>query len=116
MLENFEKNCRELYLSQFTEEEKQEILVNQDAIDDSDMQLRCHGMYIDIDRKYYINRNFHNEEYFKIIDDRDKKIAELQELIKTAKAHVGIAKTKEEVEEILLRYDIIDKKRKLVTK
>lgn len=38
------------------------------------------------------------------------------DLDKTVKAHVGIAKTKEEVEEILTRYGIIDKKGKLVIK
>lgn len=116
LVEQFRKECDELYLSQFTEEEKQEILTNQDVIDDSDMQLRCHGMEFDYDMKYYINRNFHNEEYFKIMNDRDDKLNEINDLIKIVKAHVAIAKTKEEVEEILIRYDIIDKKGKLVTK
>lgn len=113
LVEKFEKDCDELYLSQFTEEEKNEILVNEDCIDDSDMQLRNSG---ECSLKYYTNKNFHNEEYFEIMNDRDKKLNEINDLFKTVKAHVGIAKTKEEVEEILTRYGIIDKKGKLVIK
>lgn len=112
LVEKFEKDCDELYLSQFTEEEKNEILIGNDCIDDSDMQLRISG---GCHLKYYTNNNFHNEEYFEIMNDRDKKINEINDLVKMVKAHVGIAKTKEDVEEILERYGII-KKGKLVTK
>lgn len=112
LVEKFEKDCDDLYLSQFTEEEKNEILIGKDCIDDSDMQLRISG---GCHLKYYTNNNFHNEEYFEIMNDRDKKINEINDLMKMVKAHVGIAKTKEEVEEILERYGII-KKGKLVTK
>lgn len=113
LVEKFEKDCDELYLSQFTEEEKNKILIEKDCIDDSDMQLRSSSIASHL--KYYTNNNFHNEEYFEIMNDRDKKINEINDLVKTAKAHVGIAKTKEEVEEILERYGII-KKGKLVIK
>ena len=112
LVEKFEKDCDELYLSQFTEEEKKEILIDKDCIDDSDMQLRASG---GCQLKYYTNNNFHNGEYFEIMNDRDKKINEINDLVKTAKAHVGIAKTKEEVEDILEKYGII-KKGKLVIK
>lgn len=112
LVEKFEKDCDELYLSQFTEEEKNEILIDKDCIDDSDMQLRTCGGY---QLKYYTNSYFHNEEYFEIMNDRDKKINEINDLVKMVKAHVGIAKTKEEVEDILEIYGII-KKGKLVTK
>lgn len=114
LVEKFEKDCDELYLSQFTEEEKNEILINQDMIDDADMQLRTTGGPSEL--KYYINKNFHNEEYFEIMNDRNKKVDEINDLVKMVKAHIGIAKTKEEVEEILTRYGIIDKKGKLVIK
>lgn len=110
LVEKFEKDCDELYLSQFTEEEKNEILIDKDCIDDSGMQLRASG---GCQLKYYTNNNFHNGEYFEIMNDRDKKINELNDLVKMVKAHVGIAKTKEEVEDILERYGII-KKGKLV--
>lgn len=112
LVEQFKKDCDELYLSQFTEEEKNEILVNQDIIDDIDMQLRKDGCR---EFGYYTNNNFRTDEYYDAMNERNKKITEIEDLVKTVKAHVGIAKTKEEVEEILTRYGII-KKGKLVTK
>lgn len=114
LVEQFEKDCDELYLSQFTEEEKNEILINQDMIDDADMQLRTTGE--PSKAKYYTNKNFCNDDYYKLMDERENKLNEINDLVKTVKAHVGIAKTKEEVEEILTRYGIIDKKGKLVIK
>ncbi len=110
--EQFKKDCNELYLSQFTEEEKNEILVNQDIIDDIDMQLRRDR---GCEFGYYTNKNFKTDEYYDAMNDRNKKLSEIENLVKTVKAHVGIAKTKEEVEEILDRYGVI-KKGKLVTK
>ncbi len=110
LVEQFKKDCEELYLSQFTEEEKNEIMINR-VIDDSDMQLRrnCGTLC-----NYAVNENFHNDEYFNIMDYRSDRLSEIDDLVKTVKAHVSIAKTKEEVEEILTRYGIIDKKGKLV--
>lgn len=114
LVEQFEKDCDELYLSQFTEEEKNKILINKDMIDDADMQLRTTGEPSEV--KYYTNKNFCNDDYHKLMDERESKLNEINDLVKTVKAHVGIAKTKEEVEEILTRYGIIDKKGKLVIK
>ena len=114
LVEQFKKDCDELYLSQFTEEEKNKILINLDMIDDADMQLRTTGGPSEL--KYYINKNFRNDDYYKLMDERESKLNEINDLVKTVKAHVGIAKTKEEVEEILTRYGIIDKKGKLVIK
>ena len=114
LVEQFEKDCDELYLSQFTEEEKNKILINKDMIDDADMQLRTTGG--PSEAKYYTNKNFRNDDYYKLMDERENKLNEINDLVKTVKAHVGIAKTKEEVEEILTRYGIIDKKGKLVIK
>ncbi len=114
LVEQFEKDCDELYLSQFTEEEKSKILINLDMIDDADMQLRTTGG--PSEAKYYTNKNFRNDDYYKLIDEKENKLSEINDLVKTVKAHVGIAKTKEEVEEILTRYGIIDKKGKLVIK
>lgn len=114
LVEQFEKDCDELYLSQFTEEEKNKILINQDMIDDADMQLRTTGGPSEL--KYYTNKNFRNDDYYKLMDERESNLNEINDLVKTVKAHVGIAKTKEEVEEILTRYGIIDKKGKLVIK
>ena len=114
LVEQFEKDCDELYLSQFTEEEKKEILIKQDMIDDADMQLRTTGGPSEV--KYYTNKNFRNDGYYELMDERENKLNEINDLVKMVKAHVGIAKTKEEVEEILTRYGIIDKKGKLVIK
>lgn len=63
-----------------------------------------------------IDPDFTNDEIVLNSLELSKKIDELHDLVKTVKAHVGIAKTKEEVEEILTRYGIIDKKGKLVIK
>lgn len=114
LVEQFEKDCDELYLSQFTEEEKNEVLIKQDMIDDANMQLRITGGQSEL--KYYTNKNFRNDDYYKLIDEEENKLSEINDLVKTVKAHVGIAKTKEEIEEILTRYGIIDKKGKLVIK
>ena len=62
----------------------------------------------------------HTEKVINELSDKvvivDSKIEEVEEIVKTVKAHIGIAKTKEEVEEILKRYEILDKKSgKLVT-
>lgn len=111
LVEQFEKECDELYLSQFTEEEKNEILTNQDIIDDSNMQLRRNNGYL---YNYAVNENFKSNEYYDAINERNKKLFEVDNLVKTVKAHIGIAKTKEEVEEILTRYGIINKKGILV--
>lgn len=108
LVEQFEKDCEELYLSQFTKEEKNEILVNKTIIDDSNMQLRKNNGIL-----YEVNKDFKNDEYFDVMNERNKKTVEINDLVKTVKAHVGIAKTKKEVEEILTRYGIIDKKGKL---
>lgn len=110
LIEKFKKDCDELYLSQFTEEEKNEIVLNHE-IDDSNMQLRRNSAcWCD----YIINEVFCNDEYYDVMNEKNKQIDEINDLVKTVKAHVGIAKTKEEVEEILTRYGIIDKKGKLV--
>lgn len=111
LVEQFEKECDELYLSQFTEEEKNEILTNQDIIDDSNMQLRRNNGYL---YNYAVNENFKSNEYYDAVNERNKKLFEVDNLVKTVKAHIGIAKTKEEVEEILTRYGIINKKGILV--
>lgn len=113
LVEQFEKDCDELYLSQFTEEEKKNALSNAKELNDVDKQLQrkfCnYGRYI-------INEMFQTEDIINTIEEMKQREYEIKDLVKTVKAHVGIAKTKEEVEEILTRYGIIDKKGKLVIK
>lgn len=117
LVEQFEKDCDELYLSQFTEEEKNKMLLNPEMAFDNYKPLRekiiCNGP---TRYRYYTNDCIRNEEIEKVESDMANKIEEINDLVKTVKAHVGIAKTKEEVEEILTRYGIIDKKGKLVVK
>ncbi len=114
LVEQFEKDCDELYLSQFTEEEKSKIIAEQHIVNDADKQLGASG---DLNEyKYCINYDFCNDDYYELMNEKENKLNEINDLVKTAKAHVGIAKTKEEVEEILTRYGIIDKKGKLVIK
>lgn len=117
LVEQFEKDCDELYLSQFTEEEKNKMLLNPEIAFDNYKPLRekniCNGP---TRYRYYTNDCIRNEEIEKVESDMANKIEEINDLVKTVKAHVGIAKTKEEVEEILTRYGIIDKKGKLVVK
>ena len=119
LVEQFEKDCDELYLSQFTEEEKNKMLLNSEIAFDNYKPLRERNIYngpINSENHYFINFDFKNEEIERIESDMTNKIEEINDLVKTVKAHVGIAKTKEEVEEILTRYGIIDKKGKLVVK
>lgn len=117
LVEQFEKDCDELYLSQFTEEEKNKMLLNPEIAFDNYKPLRekniCNGP---TQYRYYTNDLIRNEEIEKVESDMANKTEEINDLVKTVKAHVGIAKTKEEVEEILTRYGIIDKKGKLVVK
>lgn len=119
LVKQFEKDCDELYLSQFTEEEKNKMLLNSEIAFDNYKPLRERNIYngpINSENHYFINFDFKNEEIERIESDMTNKIEEINDLVKTVKAHVGIAKTKEEVEEILTRYGIIDKKGKLVIK
>lgn len=109
LIDKFKKDCDELYLSQFTEEEKNDILIDKD-FDDSDMPLTREDGYLG---NYVINLDFKPSEYYDLMNARNIEINKINELVKTVKAHVGIAKTKEEVEEILTRYEILDKKGKL---
>lgn len=113
LVETFKKDCDELYLSQFTEEEKQDIIADK-LIGDADKQLqRSAGPLY----RYIVNNLFIPEGYEELMDNRQEKLDEISDLVKTVKSHVAIAKTKEEVEEILKRYEILDKKSgKLVTK
>lgn len=113
LVEQFEKDCDELYLSQFTEEEKKNALSNVKELNDVDKQLQRKLCSYD---RYIINEMFQTEDIINTMEEMKQKECEINDLVKTVKAHVGIAKTKEEVEEILTRYGIIDKKGKLVVK
>ncbi len=109
--EKYRSDLKELYLSQFTEEEIKEMTFGR--LNDEDKQLRYNPA---VYNSYSANDSFKPDGYENLIDERSAKLNEVNDLVKMVKAHVGIAKTKEEVEEILTRYGIIDKKGKLVIK
>lgn len=109
--EKYRSDLKELYLSQFTEEEIKEMTFGR--LNDEDKQLRYNPA---VYNSYSANDSFKPDGYENLIDERSAKLDEVNDLVKIVKAHVGIAKTKEEVEEILTRYGIIDKKGKLVIK
>lgn len=111
LVEKYKNDLKELYLSQFTEEEIKEMTFVR--LNDEDKQLRYNPA---IYNSYSVNGSFKPDGYESLMDGRSEKLDEINDLVKTVKAHVGIAKTKEEVEEILARYGIIDKKGKLVIK
>ena len=95
LVEQFQDDCKNLYLSQFTEKEKNEI-VSQD-FDDSDKPLIKTSL-----GDYNINLDFKPSEYYDLMNERNVEMFKINELVKTVKAHVSIAKNKEEVEEIVL--------------
>lgn len=109
---NAEKALNDLYLSQLSDEDLEKIK-NGISIDDNKYPfIRLHEIELSYEGCHR-NFDFVNDEINEILKDYVTKINELEDLVKTAKAHVSIAKTKEEVEEILTRYGII-KKGKLV--
>lgn len=115
IIERTEKEINELFLSQLTEEDLQKVKEGKfieynkyPLVIDSDLFVDFEGGY----RNY----EFMNEEIKEILVDKSTKIDELRELKKQVQAHIAIAKTKEETEEILRAYDLLDKKGKLVIK
>lgn len=112
-------DLQKLYISQFTDEEIEKV---KETLEGETLE-GLSGYQKELQHKtsicefgYFINSDFKNDEIESLENEMINKINELNDLVKTVKAHVGIAKTKEEVEEILTRYGIIDKKGKLVIK
>lgn len=107
-------DLQKLYISQFTDEEIEKVKETLEGLSGYQKELQHKTSICEFD--YFINSDFKNDEIESLENEMINKINELNDLVKTVKAHVGIAKTKEEVEEILTRYGIIDKKGKLVVK
>lgn len=107
-------DLQKLYISQFTDEEIEKIKETLEGLSGYQKELQHKTSICEFG--YFINSDFKNDEIKSLENEMVNKINELNDLVKTVKAHVGIAKTKEEVEEILTRYGIIDKKGKLVVK
>lgn len=107
-------DLQKLYISQFTDEEIEKVKETLEGLSGYQKELQHKTSICEFG--YFINSDFKNDEIKRLENEMVNKINELNDLVKTVKAHVGIAKTKEEVEEILTRYGIIDKKGKLVVK
>lgn len=115
IMENTTTQLEELYISQLDEKDLLKFREGK-KIDSGkypfvrlgEIEVTMSGAMIDPD--------FTNDEIVLNSLELSKKIDELHDFVKVVKAHVGIARTKEEVEEILTRYGIIDKKGKLVIK
>ena len=108
------QNCinelNNLFTSQFSDEEREEL---KETISGSDLNKEMKRKTSCYEFGYYIDTNYVNEDIKELQEKCENELKELDSLMKTVKAHVGIAKTKEEVEEILTRYEILDKKGKL---
>lgn len=113
IIENAEKELNDLYLSQLDDEDLEKIKNGKKIENDKYPFIRDYEIELSYDG-CYVNYVFENEKIKEIKEANEKKLNELNALEKTVKAHIGIAKTKEEVEEILTRYGILDKKGKLV--
>ena len=107
-------DLQKLYISQFTDEEIEKAKETLEGLSGYQKELQHKTSICEFG--YFINSDFKNDEIKSLENEMVNKIEEINDLVKTVKAHVGIAKTKEEVEEILTRYGIIDKKGKLVIK
>lgn len=112
ILAEAKSKIEELHMSQFTKEEKEQLLKGM-PIGDKKTLIVFEEILVHTDGAYIQDNT---EEQTKLKKEYEEKVTELKELIKTVKAHVGIAKTKEEVEDILIKYDILNKKGMLVVK
>lgn len=108
-----EEQITELYFSQFSEEQKEEYSKGK-IVDQSGFSLISRKQIRLIpDGSIHVNEMIENEEIHNLYKELQVKREEIKEKMRVVKAHVGIAKTKEEVEEILTNYGIL-KKGKLV--
>lgn len=113
LMECFRNELNNLYLSQLDEEDL-ERLKNGEFIDRSKYPfVRDHKIQL-MYSGCFKNYEFMNKEIKEIIDNYNNEMNRLSDFIKIVKAHVSIAKTKEEVEDILIKYEILNKKGKMV--
>lgn len=104
-------DLQKLYISQFTPEEVEDVKENLEGLSGYQKELQHKTSVCEFG--YFIYDDFETDEIRSLKNEMTNRIQELDDFIKTVKAHVAIAKTKEEIEEILTRYGIL-KKGKLV--
>lgn len=101
LVNSFEASLMELYTSQFDEGQTEtNISRNLLAIVDN-------GNYA---YKYAINDSYYPEEAKALEDEKQEEIDKLTQLCAEVSTLLGICKTKEEVEDVLVNYGIMDKK------
>lgn len=106
LVNSFEASVTQLYTSQF-EEGATESNVDKEVL--ALINVCSSNSY-----KYKINESFMPEEAKKLTDEKQTEVNELTETCAAVTTMLKICKGKEEVEEVLARYDIIDKKTKKI--
>ena len=86
-------DLQKLYISQFTDEEIEKVKETLEGLSGYQKELQHKTSICEFG--YFINSDFKNDEIKSLENEMINKINELNDLVKTVKAHVGIAKTKE---------------------
>lgn len=109
LVSDFEKATEELYTSQF---ETKEGVINEYIVDREQKSLLPIAITMSERNSFRFapNTSFVNDELIKIGKEQEEKVIELDKKCAACSAMLGICKTKEEVEDILIKYEIIDKK------
>ena len=101
---------QKLFMSQFSEEEK-ELKLKGVQLENNKTLVVYDELYIEVHNAYIECESIKIRE----IEEKYKRLMnELREKMKFIRAHLGIAKTKEEVEDILFKYNVIDDEGKIV--
>lgn len=105
-----EEELQKLYMMQFTDEEL-EILNNGGVVEAK--ELRKTQSEIEVYTSLDVNEFYKNKKCKEYDEARIEELKELTDKVELIKANLAIASTKEEVEEILKRYEILDKNGKM---
>lgn len=97
----FEASLMELYTSQFEEGQ------TESNVDKKGLAIVNLG---ENNYRYEINESYYPEEAKALEDKKQVEINELTQLCAEVSSLLGICKTKEEIEDVLVSYDIMDKK------
>lgn len=109
ILEDAKEKLTKLYMTQFTEEEIENFKAGN--VIKKDLPLtRCGEIMVNTN--LIINRNFENGNIEKLKEEKHSALKKLYKLFEIVEANLDITNTKEEIEEVLIRYEILDKKTK----
>lgn len=101
LVNSFEASLMELYTSQFDEGQ------TETNVERNLLSIVDNGNYA---YKYVINDNYYPEEAKALEDAKQEEVDKLTQLCAEVSTLLGICKTKEEVEDVLINYGIMDKK------